>query len=152
MELEQTIKRLKKYFSIKELVSKAVYEKLGENAWLLFDPRLLETLLALREFVLNVPLVCNNWASGGTMQQRGFRENVSQIVKDKTDKGTLYLSGHVTGQALDLSSPKMSADKMRETIKKNKAALPYGLRVENGKDAPTWLHIDVKCLDGLTIF
>jgi len=41
---------IKDYFEIEELVSKAVFDKEGENAWRFFDPRLLETMLFIREY------------------------------------------------------------------------------------------------------
>ena len=143
MERHEAITRLKKYFDIRELVSKDVYNKFGQTAWRLFDTRLLETILVLREEILKVPLVCNNWKSGGTLTQRGFRENIAQIVWSKTNAGTLYVSAHCIGQGVDLSSSKMSADDMRNTIGLNARKLPYNVRIENKQGAPTWLHIDV---------
>ena len=140
---ENTIKELKKYFDIRELVSKAVWLKFGESAWRLFDTRLLAVLLALRADILKVPLVCNNWQSGGTLQQRGFRENTAQIVADKTKENKMYLSAHTIGQAVDLSSPKMNADVMRNLIVQMKNKLPYKVRMEKSENAPTWVHIDV---------
>lgn len=136
---------LGEYFSIQELVSKAVWERYGENAWRFLDPRLIHTLLVLRRDILRVPLVCNNWKSGGTLQQRGLRENTSDIVKSKTAKGQMYLSAHTTGQAVDLSSGRMSANDMREAIVILADLLPYPVRIEDGESAPTWLHIDVAC-------
>jgi len=143
MTRENTIKELRKYFDIRELVSKAVWLKFGESAWRLFDTRLLETLLALRVDVLKVPLVCNNWKSGGSLQQRGFRENTSAIVSEKTKEGKLYVSAHTIGQAVDLSSAKMTADVMRNLIVQMKSKLPHKVRIEKAENAPTWLHIDV---------
>ena len=143
MTRENTIKELRKYFDIRELVSKAVYVKFGEGAWRLFDTRLLETLLALRVDILKVPLVCNNWKSGGSLQQRGFRENTSAIVSDKTKENKMYLSAHTVGQAVDLSSSKMTADIMRNLIVQMKNKLPHKVRIEKAENAPTWLHIDV---------
>jgi len=143
MTREQTITALKKYFDIRELVSPAVFNKFGQSAWKVFDTRLLETLLVLRRDILQVPLVCNNWKSGGKLTQRGYRENVSDIVRQKTDNGSLYVSAHTLGQAVDLSSGKLSADEMRSKVQAMKTKLPHPIRIENGKDAPTWLHADV---------
>lgn len=143
MKLEDILREIRDYFDIRELVSKPVYDRYGENAWRFFDPRLLETLLVLREDILGVPLVCNNWKSGGKLSQRGLRENTCQIVKDKTLSGQMYLSAHTLGMAVDLSSGKMSADEMRKIILKHSSRLPHKVRIEDGKSAPTWLHIDV---------
>lgn len=144
----ETEERLRAYFNIEELVSQNVYRKLGDEAWRLFDPRLLATLLALRTEILQVPLVCNNWRKGGSLQQRGYRENTSPIVKAKTNKNELYLSTHCLGQGIDLSSGMMTADKMRMLILQKRDLLPYPVRIEDGASAPTWLHIDVSCPPG----
>lgn len=144
MDIQLIIKELKKYFDVRELISKAVWERMGESAWLLFDPRLLEVLLVLRRDVLCVPLVCNNWAKGGTMQQRGLRENVCPMVAEKTKAGKMYLSEHTMGRAVDLSAIGKTADEMRELIKQHASRLPYNIRVEDGESAPTWLHVDVR--------
>lgn len=141
----EIVNAIKKYFKVQELVSKAVYDKWGEKAWNFLDEKLLETLLVLRKDILKVPLVCNDWCYGGKSSQRGLRENICSIVKEKTDKGVLYLSQHNFGKAVDLVSSKMSADDMRKTIKANEKKLPYNVRVEDGVSAPTWLHVDLMC-------
>lgn len=143
MTREQTITALKKYFDIRELVDANVYARFGNTAWKVFDTRLLETLLVLRRDILQVPLICNNWHKGGAYSQRGFRCNISPLVADKTKAGKLYITAHSIGQGVDLSSPKMTADAMRTRLEELKAKLPYPIRYENGKDAPTWLHVDV---------
>lgn len=137
------MKELLQYFDVRELVSKAVFAKYGASAIKFFDPRLLETLLVLRRDILKVPLVCNNWAKGGSLQQRGLRENTCEIVRGKTLANTLYLSAHTLGMAVDLSSGRMTADEMRRIIGQQKDKLPYNVRIEDGASAPTWLHIDV---------
>lgn len=138
----EIVNAVKKYFKVQELVSKAVYDKWGEKAWNFLDEKLLETLLVLRRDILKVPLVCNDWVYGGSSSQRGLRENICSIVKEKTDKGVLYLSQHNFGKAVDLVSSKMSAEDMRKTIKANEKKLPYNVRVE---DAVSWLHVDLMC-------
>lgn len=145
MKFKDLVSEVERYFDIKELVSKRVYEKYKSSAWRFFDPRLLETLVVLRRDILCVPLVCNNWKSGGSLQQRGLRENVCDIVRKKTDFDVMYLSAHTIGMAVDLSSGKMTADEMRDKIIRNSGKLPYNVRIEDGESAPTWLHIDVCC-------
>lgn len=141
--MKKIVDFLSKFFDVRELVSPAVYEKHQTGAWRFFDPRLLETLLVLRRDILRVPLVCNNWRSGGELTQRGLRENVCEIVRNKTAAGSLYLSAHTLGMAVDLSSPSMTAEEMRRSIKQHADALPYPVRIEKKEGAPTWLHIDV---------
>lgn len=48
-----------KHFDTEELVSKQVFDLLGDSAIKLFDPKALETLEIIRELV-KVPLICNN--------------------------------------------------------------------------------------------
>ena len=48
-----------KYFTVKELVSKEVYDLLGDEAIKLFDPKALQVLEDIRE-ILGIPLICNN--------------------------------------------------------------------------------------------
>lgn len=141
--MNETMKTIGQYFDIRELVSPQVFNKYGQGAWRFFDPRLLETLLVLRRDILKVPLVCNNWKSGGSLTQRGLRENTCEIVRKKTDFDIIYLSAHTLGMAVDLSSGKMTADEMRRAIGQNADKLPYNVRIEDGSSAPTWLHIDV---------
>lgn len=140
MNRNEIISQLKPYFDIRELVCPHTFSTHGERSWMFLSTEILHTLLVLRTDILNVPLVCNNWAAGGTLSQRGLRCNLCDEVKTKhTDKGRLYLSAHCMGRALDLSSSRMTAEEMRQRIKRNAKKLPYHVRIEKDK---TWLHID----------
>lgn len=141
MEKSKLIIEIKKFFKIQEFVDERTFQRWGENAWNFLDDRLLETILVLRRDILKVPMVCNDWSWGGKNQQRGLRTNLSPLVKDKTDKGILYLTQHAMGRAVDFVSSKMSADQMRKLIKQNASKLPYPIRMEVGEKV-TWLHID----------
>ena len=48
-----------KYFEVRELVDSQVYNLLGDHAINLLDPRLIETIDAVRD-ILGVSLICNN--------------------------------------------------------------------------------------------
>lgn len=120
-----------KFFKLYELLPPSVYKNENEG-WELLDERLLRTIDTIRE-IMGVPLVANTWKQGGTFSQRGFREQNSKT-------GALR-SQHKLGRALDMVSNKLSAEEMREIIKKNAARLPYNIRIENGV---SWLHVDVK--------
>ncbi len=134
------IEQLKRYFSIKELVSKDVYLKYGETAWQFFDVRLLETLLFIRE-KLDLPITINNWHLGGEFQQRGFRENTCEIVRNRTKKNHIYCSAHVTGQAVDLDVNSMTAEDIRDWIVESQEILPHPIRLEDGV---AWIHLDCR--------
>ena len=83
-----------------------------------------------------MPLVCNT----KTLKQRGFRCNCCEIVREKTENGTLYVSPHMLGMGLDLSSNAMTAEEMRKRIKASADTAPCTVRIEGGVN---WLHIDV---------
>ena len=129
-----------KYFDIKELVCKHVYNKYGDGADMFLDEKLVETLNVIREKILCVPMTVNDWHNGGGFTQRGFRCNVCELVKSKTDIGRMYLSAHTQGKAVDCSVSGMTAEESRRKIIAMQHLLPYPIRLEDGV---SWLHIDV---------
>ena len=141
MNKTEVVNAIGKYFKIQELVDEPTYKKYGDWSWNFFNTKLLENLLVIRRDILKVPLVINDWCYGGKNSQRGLRTNLSYLVKEKTDKGIIYLTTH-NGNAVDFVSSKMSADEMRKLIKANARKLPNQCRVEDAVSAPTWLHLD----------
>lgn len=132
--------KIKKYFGIKELVCKHIYERHESAAWTFFDPRLLETILFIRENI-GLPIYVNNWSRGGSLSQRGLRCNLCQLVKDKTDSDKLYMSAHSQGMGIDFDINGMSAKQVRNWIKEHQEELPHPIRVEEDVN---WVHIDVR--------
>ena len=128
-----------KHFKIQELVSERVYNEYGQYAWNFFDPRLIETIDWIRG-LFNKPVYANDWYRGGHLQQRGLRENLSPIVREKTLEGTLYLSGHTMGRALDFDVEGMTAEEVRRILIRVADQLPYPIRIE--KDV-NWVHVDM---------
>lgn len=132
--MKQLIERCEKYFGGSQLVCGHVAQKYSKaQIWSFMDPRLLVTLLALRERIIAKPMVINN----GTFTQRGLRCNRCQLVQSKS---TPYLTAHLRGQAVDFDVPGMSAEEVRRLVVNNQELLPYPIRVE--KDV-NWVHIDV---------
>lgn len=140
--MNEELKEFQKYFDLREVVSKQVYDRYHEQAWQFFDSRLLAVVVWLREG-MKIPLVCNNWAKGGKFDERGFRANLDPMMLKATKTPKLYCTAHSRGQGIDLSSGKATAEEMRTWIKQNIESCPYPIRLENGKSAPTWCHIDV---------
>jgi hypothetical protein len=138
---------IKKYFSIEELVDKATFTKYGDKCWQFMCPRLLETLIILREG-LGKSMTINSWKNGGSQQQRGLRTNTCSIVSKKTAANKLYLSAHVLGKAVDITVSGMEAEDARMWIKANADLFPHKIRLEhNMKGKPiSWLHLDVYSL------
>ena len=145
MTRSNIIDALKEYFEIYELVSREVYNTHGENAWFLFRTETLMCLLMMRVGI-DKPFTINDWYWEGFYDERGYRENTSDIVKDKTDNNKLYLSGHVLGCAIDFTVKDMSADLVREWIEENQDMFPCKIRLEDKKDGEpiTWVHFDTK--------
>lgn len=127
---------IRDYFDIQELVCKDVYERFGEKAWDFFDPRLLSVLLFIRRN-LGKPIYVNNWKIGGNLQQRGYRCNLCEIVKNKK---SLYCSAHMRGQAVDFTVKGCTAEYVRQWLMNNDYRLPYNIRLEADV---TWVHLDV---------
>ena len=137
-----------KYFKIQELISEAVYKKYGDKSWEFIDTRLIKVLDLLREH-FNKPIIVNNWLWGGNLQQRGLRANKDELVANKKD---YYISQHCLGKAVDFNIKGLSAQEVYDEILKNKDKFYLISRVENIKDTPTWVHIDVANIDGFKIF
>lgn len=140
--MNEIFKSFQKYFDLREVVSKQVYDRYDQQAWQFFDPRLLAVVVWLREG-MKIPLVCNNWAKGGKFDERGFRANLDPLCKKKTLANTLYCTAHNRGMGIDLSSGKATANDMRKWIRQNISTCPFPIRLESDKSAPTWCHLDV---------
>ena len=136
---EQVRERIKKYFSIHELVGKRTFKTHGERAWKFLDYRLLYSLLIIREGI-GKKITSNNWYWGGKFQQRGLRTIIQQMIKNYTYKDKLYLSAHLLGKADDFDVEGMSASAVRYWIQTNEHLFPFKIRLE---DKVTWVHIDV---------
>ena len=144
MSDEEIIQRIKKYFKIEEFVNKKTASKYGEVSWQFLCPRLLHTMLIIREEIAK-PITINTWHKGGRFSQRGLRTNIGQIVRKKTQRGILYLSAHTMGKAVDFDVAGMSAEQVRMWIKANSIIFPYKIRLEHkmkGKNI-SWVHLDV---------
>lgn len=128
--------KVNKYFDIKELVSSRVYNKYGDNAVELLNSKALKMLENVRE-ILDVPLICNNWAAGGNRNYCGYREPECTIGA----KGSF----HRKALAFDLISKYMTAAEMRDKLEQNQDKLIYPIRVEkwDNKGEINWLHIDI---------
>jgi len=147
MKRSEIIEGLKKYFAAHELVDKQTYTAFGDESWQFFDTDTLHTLLVLREGI-DKPFDINNWFWGGNYDERGLRTNLSDIVKGKNKKNSLYLSGHVLGKAFDFKVKGMDSEDVRKWIQAHESKLPCKIRLEhimNSTGKPiTWVHFDTK--------
>lgn len=140
MERSDIIKELSQYFSIVELVGPEEYGRDKDLCWRYLRTELLHTILVLRKDILKTPMTVNTWKSGGRFDERGFRNNISDIVKSKTVSGSLYISPHMLGAAIDFDAKGMTAEETRNKIIQSQDLLPCPIRLESGTN---WVHIDV---------
>ena len=132
--------RIKIHFNIKELVCPHVYDKFRDYAWQFFDPRLLDTLLVIRENI-GKHIYVNNWDMGGNFSQRGLRCNICPLIKEKTALEKLYMTAHNQGMGVDFDVKGMVAEDVRKWIKDNQILLPHPVRLEEDVN---WVHLDVR--------
>jgi len=120
------------HFGIEELVDPTTFEILGEEAWKLFDPKALLAVDLLRETFGSCTI--NSWKWGGNFQWSGYRSMKCTIGATK--------SMHRVGQAFDCKFKNITAEEVRQAIKKDEAYWKqYIGRIENNV---SWLHIDTK--------
>jgi hypothetical protein len=136
------------YFELEELVCPHVFKKLGQSAWQIFDSRLLITLETMRQR-LNKPMFVNNWKTGGEFSQRGFRCIQCGLVKKAIEAEELYVSPHMTGQAVDFDVEGLVAEEVRLWIYKNKNIWPYAIRLES---SVSWVHLDTRAYDADKVY
>jgi hypothetical protein len=123
------------HFQPFELVDRLTFERIGDQAIVLFNPEALQALDDLREY-FGVPITVNNWHSGGSFEWRGFRTPEKAIELGAPN------SRHAKGDAFDLDVHGMIAEEVRLRIMENKnhPLLRRITRLEAGK---SWVHFDV---------
>uniref|UniRef100_A0A6M3L8T9 Peptidase n=1 Tax=viral metagenome TaxID=1070528 RepID=A0A6M3L8T9_9ZZZZ len=128
---------MRSHFDIKEVVCPHVFEKLGEGAWRLFDPRLIQVMTWLR-LSFDRPIWINDCENHLT--QRGLRCNRCTLSRDNAIANVTYLSAHVFGAAFDFDVEGMEADQVRDWIWAHNGEVPHPIRLEL---YVSWVHLDV---------
>lgn len=130
-----------KYFKIQELVSPDVYKRMGNNAWWLFDPRLLQTADNIRQKFGT--MIINDWSWGGQFRFRGLRS----IIDSQAPKADFSL--HRFGMAIDCHFKNVSVTTVRKYIIDHPSQFPdiRGLELD-----VSWLHFDTRNADKLITF
>jgi hypothetical protein len=125
------------YFLTQEFVSKAIYEKYGENARWFVDPRIVKLALFIRKYFGDKSVTINNWKWGGKFEQRGFR--------DELTVGAL-LSQHRFGRGIDFNVKGMTPVEVYNAILADeKIFMAQGLTcMEDIADTPNWNHCDIR--------
>lgn len=131
-----------KYFKLQELVCPDVYKQYGERAWEFFDVSFLKDLDLIRE-LLGVPIIINNWNTGGQYRESGLRCDLCNEVKKSTSKGKINMSAHRNNGA-DLKPKGISIQKAKDLILNNQDKFQAFKRIESTEFTSTWLHIDCR--------
>jgi hypothetical protein len=133
------------YFVTQEFIPEKIYTEFKDYAVQIFmDNRLVFTCDMLREY-FNCPVVINNWHTGGTCSESGFRLQNTQTGKE--------YSQHKFGRAADLKFTNISAEEVRKEILSHSSepAFRFISAIESGVP---WLHVDVRnsCENGIILF
>lgn len=132
-------------FHLDEFIPKEIYSQFGNKSHQFLDPRLIPLCEELRR-MLKLPLTINDW-----MIREGGR-NESGFRTPSTTTGATY-SQHKFGRAVDIQFPGVTDyEKMRNFIRLNFSKLKeFGLSTIE-KDTPTWLHLDIRTTNLLTLY
>jgi len=124
-------------FNLQDFVHPSAFDSKEDHGLSLLHPELIDSTQKLREH-LKVPMIINNWNSGGTFQNRGWRPQNSKVGAKK--------SLHKKGMAIDFHSPKVTMKELfvivwnaRQWIVENTA-----FRIlENFEHTGGWVHIAI---------
>lgn len=125
------------HFTLQELVPQATFIEKGESAIELLHPELIDSLEKLRVHI-GVPLRVNNWNSGGTFQNRGWRSPDSKVGAKK--------SLHKRGMAVDFDSPGLPMIELFKLIWNNRDWIVANTAfriVESFEYTKGWVHLAI---------
>lgn len=117
-----------------ELVCRHIFAVYGGESLKFIDPRLKAWIEWFRA-TIDRQMTVNNKEH----DQRGYRCNLCDLVKSKTEEGKLYLSAHTRFQAIDFDVDDMKAEEVRQWIDRHQKEMPVNIRIE--KDV-NWVHVD----------
>jgi hypothetical protein len=132
--------KISPHFDLREFVPKAIWDEYGEKSTWFVDPRLIEGAEWLRSF-FGEPIIINNWHTGGSFQNRGFRP-------PNTTVGA-RLSQHKFGRAIDFNVQGVTSDAVYDALS-NPGAWSLVAQhtafttMESKYFAKTWCHIDLR--------
>jgi hypothetical protein len=131
-----------KHFDVREFVDPETYQKFGQSALLVMDIRILKLADNIRDY-FGVPMLINNWHTGGPYRNRGFRRGDALV-------GAGY-SQHKYGRAIDYSLSGYTAEEVRKIIQEHQDEFPFNeiCAMELGT---SWVHNDVRLTNHSGIF
>jgi uncharacterized protein YcbK (DUF882 family) len=129
--------KVSEHFQLQELVPQAAFTEMGEKAIELLHPDLIDSIEKLR-VQLAVPLRVNNWNSGGTFQNRGWRPRNSKVGAKK--------SLHKEGKAVDFDSPGLPMIELFKLVWNNRDWIVKNTAfriIESFTATPGWVHLAI---------
>ncbi len=133
-------------FYLQEFVSKAFYDFYGEKCIRYLDPKLPIMAQGFRDR-LGVPIIINNWVSGGPFNYRGYRDD--SFYYEEINSGLYELkrkglgSQHRFGRAIDFHTNSITPDEIREDIKKNFDVYKK-MGITTIEENVNWVHVDMR--------
>lgn len=132
-------------FSLHELVPKDVHDKYGNSAWRFLNVPLLKLIDHLQQVFGTATI--NNWKWGGGRNYSGFRPPDCEVGAG--------MSAHKRGCAFDIIFKHISAEDVRDYIRRNASYLCTLIGVGciviestiNGEPI-SWLHVAVENMEG----
>ncbi len=127
--------KFSEHFYLDELVPKEIYMQFYEKSIIFLDPRIKDMIEGVRTY-FNVPIIINNWYTGGDRHESGFR-----LPDTKT--GARF-SQHKFGRAVDMIFPKgTDYEKVRQTIR-DKYDTFRKMGITTFEKNVNWLHLDCR--------
>lgn len=127
--------KVSKHFDLREFIDPDIWAILGEKSIILIDHRIIEIADFFRGY-FDVPIVINNWHSGGPYKESGLR-------KFLTKTGAKF-SQHKFGRAIDMKLEHLHPEAVRkEVLAAWRKFRRCGMSaMEAG--TPTWVHVDCR--------
>ena len=129
-------------FKIQELVPLPLFNSLHEELlWSMLDPKLIESVDAIKEKFPKGTMTINNYFWGGDRGWSGIRT--------KESKWYSPTSQHSVGKAIDAIFSEYDTEEVRQYIIDNPEEFPHIKGIEIGV---SWLHVDVRSSDQVRLF
>ena len=131
-----------KHFKLPELVPLNLFNSVHEELlWKMLDPKLIESVDAIKEKFPKGTMTINNYFWGGDRGWSGIRTKESPWYSPT--------SQHSIGKAIDAVFSEYSTEEVRQYIIDNPEEFPHikGIEIE-----VSWLHVDVRSSDKVRLF
>ena len=132
---KESMMEVSQSFILQEFVNEDIYNRLGNNAIWVLDPKIIKVAQKIR-YHFDSPMYINTWVfrgKGKRLQWRGFRPSLYTKCA--------YFSQHKMGRAIDFSIDGVTPEEVQEELKKVQKSIGFSA-MEVG--TPTWTHVDIR--------